>query len=554
MTITVQHSIQRSRAPSRRTELALALMVALPMLQQTAYAQPGVVIDPSASLQPTLSAVNGTPVVNIVAPNGSGISHNSFTDFNVGQAGLILNNSSTGTQTTLGGALAGNSLLNGNSAGVILNEVTGRAASSLNGMIEVAGPSARVIVANPNGISANGAGFINANRVSLVAGKAVFDESGNVSRFRTENGQIRVEGAGLDTSGANEVDLVARTLQVNAKLQAQKLNAVALKGEVDAANPTNVTQTGAADSQPEIAIDVAQLGSMHADSIRLVGKSAGVGVNVDGKVKALTGSLSVSSDGKVLIASTGELEANQALSVAGGMHNRGMVKGENVSIAGSSVQSEKASMLASGSLSVAGEFSNSGEVRSGGSMSYAGNLENHGTVRSGGSISIAAGQIVNDKVIHSDNSMSLTAGSLRNDQAGSITSAGRFSSVIGSRMNQGVMGDGFQQSPAKPVAPVTTTPNVAPGAVAGSASSGTAQAPQQNIGNSKPNGSTIAQNQAQVINQPMTYPSFGFAPVQWQAPVVTYPISIWSGFQPVAYPSAPAWKQPNYQFAQLSYW
>jgi filamentous hemagglutinin family protein len=554
MTINTQHTIQRSRAPSRLTALTLALIATLPMLQQAAYAQPGLVVDPNAAQQPTLSIVNGTPVVNIVAPNGSGISHNTFTDFNVGQAGLILNNSSAGTQTTLGGAITGNHLLNGNSAGVILNEVTGRAASRLNGKIEVAGPSARVIVANPNGITANGAGFINANRVSLVAGKAVFDESGNLSRLRTENGQIRIEGAGLDASGANEVDLVARTLQVNAQLQAKKLNAAALKGEVDAADPTIVTETGIADSPSEIAIDVAQLGSMHADSIRLVGKSAGVGVNVDGKVKALTGSLSVSSDGKVMIASTGELEAKQALSVAGGMHNKGMVKGANVSVAGSSVQSEKASLLASGSLSVAGEFNNSGEVRSGGSMSYAGNLENHGTVRSGGSMSIAAGQVVNDKVIHSDNTMSLTGGSLRNDQAGSITSAGRFTSVVGSRMNQGVMGGGFQQPPTKPSAPVSVTPNVTPEAVAGSASSDAVPAPQQNIANAKPSGSTIAQNQVPSISPPMSYPSFGFAPVQWQAPVVTYPVFNWSGYQPVVYQSTAAWKQPSYQFAQQRYW
>ena len=86
--------------------LALAILLALPLLEQSALAQPGLVVDPSAALRPVLSTSNGTPLVNIVAANGAGLSHNKFTEFNVGQAGLILNNSTTGVQTSLGGAIA----------------------------------------------------------------------------------------------------------------------------------------------------------------------------------------------------------------------------------------------------------------------------------------------------------------------------------------------------------------------------------------------------------------------------------------------------------------
>ncbi|MEK1939754.1 MAG: filamentous hemagglutinin N-terminal domain-containing protein, partial [Pseudomonas sp.] len=96
------------------------------------------------------SAANGVPIVNIAAPNGSGLSHNKFTDYNVGQQGLILNNGTAAfNQTELGGVILGNSGLGGRAAGLILNEVTGGSPSQLKGYTEVAGQSAHVVVANP---------------------------------------------------------------------------------------------------------------------------------------------------------------------------------------------------------------------------------------------------------------------------------------------------------------------------------------------------------------------------------------------------------------------
>jgi filamentous hemagglutinin family protein len=296
---------------SKRAKLVFAMILAVPIFQQAAHAAPAIVIDTSASVQPALSNIGVTPSINIATPNSAGVSHNKFTEFNVGQSGLILNNSTTDVNTVLGDAVAANPLLNGRSASIILNEVTGKNASTLNGGIEVVGANARVIIANPNGIIANSAHFTNADHVSLVAGKVVLDRSGNIDTFTTDAGEIRIEGMGLDASSTKQVDLVTRTLLTNANLQKNKITLVTAKGEFDAATLTKKDAVSSDKSTKDIAIDVAQLGGMHADSIRLVGKESGVGVNVGNEVDTLTGNLSLTSNGLAVSPQSSSIQVKQ---------------------------------------------------------------------------------------------------------------------------------------------------------------------------------------------------------------------------------------------------
>ena len=124
----------------------LAFLLANVMFWQPLWAQADgiVVATPGTSLG---QAGNGVPIVNIAAPNASGLSHNQFHDYNVGTQGVILNNATARTQATqLGGIIVGNPNFNGVAAQTILNEVNGGSPSQLNGYTEVAGQSARVIV------------------------------------------------------------------------------------------------------------------------------------------------------------------------------------------------------------------------------------------------------------------------------------------------------------------------------------------------------------------------------------------------------------------------
>ncbi|WP_309250927.1 filamentous hemagglutinin N-terminal domain-containing protein [Burkholderia multivorans] len=387
------------------------------------------VVDPSAAHRPTLvNGANGTPIVNIAAPDGAGLSHNRFTEYNVGAAGLVLNNSVHAVDTQLAGRIDGNTLLGGRPASVILNQVTGGNASMLAGATEVAGQAARVIVANPNGIGVNGGSFINANHVSLVAGAVEFDEQGAIRQFRTEHGRIAIDGAGLDARDVDQLDLVSRTLQVNAALHARRVTAVAQRGTANVERPGSHQLSGQGDgAMPDVAIDVSKLGSMHASAITMHGSSAGVGVNLAGKVDAVTGGIAISSGGIVKVQDSGSLTADR-LSINGNLDNAG------------SVHARRA-------LSAMGTLHNraGGRIESGGTLSSMGSARNAGT-------------------LHADAAMSLM-GALTNEHGARISSYGRISQM-GHVSNAGEL---VQFAPRPTVTPVAgdKPASTAPAGVAG---------------------------------------------------------------------------------------
>ena len=189
-------------------------------------------------------------------------------------------------QTQLGGVIAGNSQLGAKPAKVILNEVIGANPTMLNGTTEIAGKSAHLIVANPNGITVNGGGFINAPRTTLTTGKATFDSLGNIANIDTTRGRIEIQGKGLDATRIDQLDLIARSIAVNAALHAEGAKVVGVGGVTRHNLKSGTTQMaveaglkGEGSAPRTVAVDVSSLGSMYANSIRLVGSPEGLGVN-----------------------------------------------------------------------------------------------------------------------------------------------------------------------------------------------------------------------------------------------------------------------------------
>ncbi|WP_439894588.1 two-partner secretion domain-containing protein [Pseudomonas syringae] len=243
-------------------------------------------------------AGNGVPIINIATPNASGLSHNQFQQYNVDSQGVILNNSTNQTQSTqLGGIIVGNSNLRGTAANTILNEVVGANASQLRGYTEVAGQAARVIVANPYGISCNGCGFINTPQVTLTTGKPILDANGQLQRFNVQGGSISIDGVGLNADNVDQFDIITRSAKINAELHAKRLKIITGRNDVDAQtlNPTALADDGS--SKPELAIDSSALGGMYAGAIRLVGTEAGVGVRLAGDLAASGGDIQIDANG-----------------------------------------------------------------------------------------------------------------------------------------------------------------------------------------------------------------------------------------------------------------
>ena len=245
-------------------------------------------------------AGNGVPVINIAAPDGSGISHNTYQQFNTGPEGLILNNSTDKlTATELGGLIQNNPALTaGKEARAIINEVTGANRSQLNGFIEVAGKEANVMVANPYGITCNGCGFINTPQATLTTGKPVFAPDGGLQALEVTQGVLSFDGKGLNAQTTDAVKLIARATEINAELHARDLTIIT--GAQRVGSDGTITALKGAGEIPRLAVDTGALGGMYAGRIRLVAGEQGVGVNL-GRITARQGDIQLDSAGRLVL-------------------------------------------------------------------------------------------------------------------------------------------------------------------------------------------------------------------------------------------------------------
>lgn len=258
----------------------------------------GAGITPDGTTATTVTMSGGRPTINI-APAVSGVSHNTYTDFNVGTAGVSLNNIGVNARN-------------------IVNQVTSTNPSLIQGDITVIGSRANVVIANPNGITVNGGSFINTGNVALTTGVVSFNDitlsPGNVQRnvvLNTSNGQIVIGAAGL--SGAIlDLELIAKQITVNGPVlnsvtnNAARIRTVAgaSHSEIDGSvSPTDLLSTWIGHTAPgtsaagTTALDITSLGSLTAGRVELIITEQGAGVRHAGSIYANVGDFTIAGNG-----------------------------------------------------------------------------------------------------------------------------------------------------------------------------------------------------------------------------------------------------------------
>ncbi len=396
--------------------LTLSIMFALgSAVILVPQAQADVIADGSApaSQRPDVTqTASGITQVNINTPSGAGVSRNVYSQFDVEQEGVVLNNGRTPSQTQLAGWVNGNPNLATGTARIILNEVNSSNPSSLLGFIEIAGTRAQVVVANPAGITCSGCGFINASRATVTTGTPIMN-GGSLDGFQVSDGTITIEGDGMDATGSNHTDLIARAVEINAGIWANDLNITTGANRVSTDN-SQVIEEAATGSAPAFAIDVAALGGMYAGKIKLVGTEDGVGVRNAGVVGSTAGDITITADGRLQNSNTITSAQNLTVDTKGDIDNSGTLYAQ-----------------ANTHLTIDGDLTNRGVIDGQETVIDTATLNNIGTGRIyGDHVAIEADTLNNQSeggtapVIAARNRMDIGAGELNNNEDAIMFSGG----------------------------------------------------------------------------------------------------------------------------------
>lgn len=313
---------------------------------------------------------NGIPLVNISAPTAGGVSRNDYERFNIPTKGAILNNSYTLSKTELAGYVQGNANMAQGPAKIIVNQVTSGNPTTMNGFLEVAGHKADVIIANPNGITVNGGGFINTARAILTTGKPEYDNKERLKDFRIDNdATILITGNGLNGKKADTLELYTRAAEIKAAIFGNTVHVTTGANVIDA-NTGKVTAIEGKGKKPEIAIDVKDLGGMYAGRIFLIGNEKGLPIDIKGAIES----------------------QHMVLDNQGNLYHAGTTHStEDMTIHAKDIQNT-GTMAASGNMTLRAD----------------GQVVNDKTIGSVGNMAITANQVTNHKTIASEKDLSIT--------------------------------------------------------------------------------------------------------------------------------------------------
>ena len=422
--------MKTSTSKRLRWNVAIWLAAGLFMTSTAGMASGPILPDPKAEARhhPQIEeTANGIPLVNITAPSSGGVSRNEYETFNVPDKGAILNNSYTLSKTELAGYVQGNNNMAERPAKIIVNEVTGAGPTSMDGFLEVAGNRADVVIANPNGITVNGGGFINTGKAFLTTGKPVYDGEDHLQRFDITGGDILIEGKGLGGKETGSLAILSRAVKINAGIWAKDLHITTGANTVDA-KTLEASAIEGKGGRPAFALDTAAIGGMYAGRITLVGTEKGLGVNNSG---------------------TWSAEDNLTLDWNGDLKNSGTIYSKgNTDLRASRLENDK-TIAAERNLSAAAKenIRNQGKLLAGENMDiYAGKtLDNAGhAMESGNNLSIETGDAINNAAgtIKSGGSQQIKAGHTLTNTEGTLAADGNINIQTDKMTGDGIVSAG----------------------------------------------------------------------------------------------------------------
>ena len=422
--------MKTSTSKRLRWNVAIWLAAGLFMTSTAGMASGPIMPDPKAEArhQPQVEeTANGIPLVNITAPSSGGVSRNEYETFNVPDKGAILNNSYTLSKTELAGYVQGNNNMAERPAKIIVNEVTGAGSTSMDGFLEVAGNRADVVIANPNGITVNGGGFINTGKAFLTTGKPVYDGEDHLQRFDITGGDILIEGKGLGGKETGSLAILSRAVRINAGIWAKDLHITTGANNIDA-KTLEASAIEGKGGRPAFALDTAAIGGMYAGRITLVGTEKGLGVNNSG---------------------TWSAEDNLTLDWNGDLKNSGTIYSKgNADLRASHLENDK-TIAAERNLSAAAKenIRNQGKLLAGENMDiYAGKtLDNAGhAMESGNNLSIETGDAINNAAgtIKSGGSQQIKAGHTLTNTEGTLAADGNINIQTDKMTGDGIVSAG----------------------------------------------------------------------------------------------------------------
>ncbi|KWA28559.1 filamentous hemagglutinin N-terminal domain-containing protein [Burkholderia territorii] len=396
------------------------------------------------------TGATGRQTVNI-APTIGGVSNNTYSSFNVSKAGADLNNIGINART-------------------IVNQVTSTNPSLIQGNINVLGPRANVILANPNGVTVDGGSFTNTGHVVLSTGQVGFTDftlaPGVVQRnvvLTTNRGAITIGPGGLSGTLVN-LDLIAKQLSINGPVTNDFTSSTsgirAIAGDSTATYDTSfspsdnghdwlIGTTSPGTKSNAVAVDITAAGGLTAGRVQLIVTDQGAGVHSLGKIYANAGDVVVTANGDIAI-SDGSLKAERdvALTTPGTVSLQGaqVTAANNVNVqAGSIALSDDATGPTTVSAGNTLNLTSSGAITNTGSLIQAGTTASDGTTTGGDVILTAAGDITNRSsannlgiMFAANGQTKLTAGgNIINDNARilsngavSLTAAGELQNII----------------------------------------------------------------------------------------------------------------------------